>query len=69
MPDVKAVVGAVEVGDGQVVGTDFFGFFIDPFLKSILMFGDDIKRMVNIIESEIVKWLKEKVFVEERISL
>ena len=62
MPDVEVVISTVEIGDGQVAAADILGFFIDPFLQCVLVFSDDIKSMVNIIESEPVKRLKEEVF-------
>ena len=42
----------------DVTGTEFPGVFIDPFLQRLLVLGDEIERMIDVIQAKVLKKLK-----------
>ena len=59
--DIKVIVGTVKISNRKVAFRDFSGMVKDPFLEGFLVSGNDVKRIVNIIETEAVETLKENI--------
>ncbi len=61
--DVKIVVRTVKVGLGKIPFAYFGRMLEDPFLEFLLVFGDDVKGMVNIIKGKVIKRLKVDILI------
>ena len=56
--NVKVIVRAVKVRNGQVARNDALGIVKYPFLKFLALFIDKIKARVNVIQRKTAKFLK-----------